>query len=345
MFRERLCMDFNLVESANANVFPTSQLENPGVELFSFPNIIFYSLATFQSSLSEIIQGQPNHYANGTTEGQPSRFANETTEDLIMRLRSCAQELSRVHSDRATLFEISNSIAQRREELRSKYASLLACGYIPPFGELSRIEFLNWNMDVLFNFMAMAYERQINFAALILSMDIPSTSLYQQLQNSSAESKFMGGFSALNMNQNRKETSGVRDNEIQQSENTSKRERFLDQLSQSDCTTPSEHRNTTKDDSESKYSDSVSGSWTYQDEESDKNWLIEHEEEVITNCNGHLDEQLDVTVGQIATGSPENFRKSSDEISKIVVVRPFKWVDAHSSEEDSEILKKHVMNE
>lgn len=41
-----------------------------------------------------------------------------------MKLRSCAQELSNVNSERATLFEISNSIAEKREELRSKYGEL-----------------------------------------------------------------------------------------------------------------------------------------------------------------------------------------------------------------------------
>ncbi|RCN45934.1 hypothetical protein ANCCAN_08099 [Ancylostoma caninum] len=306
-------MDSNLSESTtwlDANLFQTNQLENPG---------------------------QPSQYANETAEGQSSRYANETTEDLIMKLRSFVQELAVGHSNRAMCFDISNSIAKRREELKSKYASLLSCGYIPPFGELSRIEFINWNMDILFIFMKMAYERNLNIACLVLSMEIPKISLYQQLQNSSDECSFIRCYNAMNVNRNQEETSGVQDNELQPSDDTLKRE--------SGRATPSEHRNTTRDDSELNCGDSLAGSCTYQEEESDKSWLIEHEEEVITDCNGRLDEQLDLPVGQFATRSSENSRNSLDKMSKVVVVRPFKWLDPQCPEDDSEILKKHVINE
>ncbi|KAL6729402.1 hypothetical protein Aduo_000457 [Ancylostoma duodenale] len=306
-------MESNLPESTtwfDANLFQRNHLDNPG---------------------------QPSQYAKETAEDQSKSYANETTEDLIMKLRSCVQELAKVHSDRAVCFDISNSIAKRREELRTRYASLLSCGYIPPFGELSHIEYINWNMEVLFTFMKMAYERSLNIACLVLSMEIPKISLYQLLQNSTDESKFMGCYNAVNANQDQNESSEVQDNDVPPSDNTPKRE--------SGCTTPSEHRNTTKDDSELKYSDSLAGSWTYQEEESDKSWLIEHEEEVITDCNGRFNEQLDVLVGQFANGSLENSRKASTEISKVVVVRPFMWVDGRPPEEDSEILKKHAINE
>ncbi|KAK6726830.1 hypothetical protein RB195_004876 [Necator americanus] len=249
------------------------------------------------------------------------RYAREATDALIMRLHSHVHALSLVNSERSALFKLFKSIVQRHDDLKTDYHSLLNCGYKPSLEQMTLVELVDKKMNVILNFMNMASQRSVNISRLIMSMEIPRMSLLRRLPK--FQSCLEEGFcfpeskNALNINQ-------FTNNFVPRNE---EKELLISNIKT--------ETDTTKDDPASKDGDIINGSWPYQEEEyqSDKSWLIEHEEEVITDCNCQLIDTknkidgviLDSTVGQFEDDTVEYLPNAWNEISEVVVARPFTW--------------------